>query len=106
MTQEEIEKLKQRRQARLRDVVFSCLQGIWLSGVGGEVLQVAMDQVHRLISRFEDKADDVREAMDGTSWQKLKGLVTEIEGELPEAVARRKEIEIEGRGTKILVEKA
>mmetsp|Transcript_94636 Transcript_94636/g.273628 ORF Transcript_94636/g.273628 Transcript_94636/m.273628 type:complete len:445 (-) Transcript_94636:62-1396(-) len=104
LTEEEIQKMKQMRQARLRDVVFNCLQGIWLSGCGGEVLQVAMQHVQKLIFKFEDKADDVRDAFSGDSWQKLKSLVNEIEGELPETVKRH--VEIEGKGTKLLVQQA
>ncbi|CAE7028278.1 unnamed protein product [Symbiodinium microadriaticum] len=53
-------------QRRLRKVVFQCLKGIWESGVGGEVLKMAMDAVRSRIERFKSKAgesSDVIQAM-------------------------------------------
>eukprot|EP00439_Symbiodinium_sp_Y106_P039681 s534_g4.t2 len=55
-------------QRRLRKVVFQCLKGIWESGVGGEVLKMAMDAVRSRIERFKSKAgesSDVIQAMAG-----------------------------------------
>merc|ERR1719507_2258916 len=107
MTPEAIEELKLKRQHRLRDVICECLEGIWRSGVGGEVLKVAMDTVHRLIQRFEAKTlDDVNTAISGDHWVKLKKLVTEIDGELPEPRICRSKVPLEGRGTKRLLETA
>lgn len=106
MTPEAIEAIKMKRQQRLRSVVYDCLQGIWRSGVGGEVLKFAMDTVQKLINKFEVREDDVRVAASGASWFKLKELVSEIEGELPATVARRRHLEVEGRGTKHLIQKA
>jgi len=107
MTEDALAELKKKRQLRLRSVVLECLEGIWRSGVGGEVLKAAMDQVHQLIDRFESRADDVRLASAGSSWQKLKKLVGEIEEERPETRPARKRVtEVEGKNTKTLVEKA
>jgi len=106
MSPEAIEALKFRRQERLREVVRECLEGIWRSGVGGELLKVAMDHVHVLIERFEEKADDVRNSTAGPCWHKLKNLVSEIEDELPETRSQKAKAEIEGRNTKQLVQRA
>lgn len=107
MTEDALAELKKKRQLRLRCVVLECLEGIWRSGVGGEVLKAAMDQVHQLIDRFESRADDVRLASAGSSWHKLKKLVGEIEEERPETRPARKRVtEVEGKNTKTLVEKA
>mmetsp|Transcript_110 Transcript_110/g.275 ORF Transcript_110/g.275 Transcript_110/m.275 type:complete len:662 (+) Transcript_110:270-2255(+) len=107
MTPETILALKQQRQVRLRSVVVDCLEGIWRSGIGGEILKAAMDTVHTLIDSFEGRLDDVRLAASGRSWHKLKKLVAEIEQEHPELVPlSRKMIVMEGRNTKALLQKA
>eukprot|EP00435_Cladocopium_sp_Y103_P015821 s4065_g3.t2 len=62
------EELKKREQARLRQVVVDCLKRIWESGVGGEVLKIALEAVKSRINRFKAKAGektDIIEAMAG-----------------------------------------
>lgn len=114
LTQEAILALKMQRQTRLRDVVMACLNEIRASGVGGEVLRIALDSVKNLIKQFEQKEDDVCTAMKGEQWQKLKELCGNIAGEaLPledegaeEARSSRKVVKMEGKGTKSLIELA
>jgi len=109
LSAEDIAEMKMIRQQRLKDVVFACLQGIWASKVGGELLRAALEEVTGLISKFESRADDVRDAQAGNSWHKLKALVADISEQLPEEMRPRqpqKCVSHEGRGTKALVELA
>eukprot|EP00434_Breviolum_minutum_P025149 symbB.v1.2.022217.t1/scaffold1962.1/size110877/3 len=58
--------LKNAQQSRLRKVVLDCLKAIWESGVGGEVLKIALDAVKSRIDRYKVKigeSADVIEAM-------------------------------------------
>eukprot|EP00913_Durusdinium_trenchii_P022674 g21295.t1 len=63
--------LKKKEQSRLRQVVFNCLKGIWESGIGGEVLKIALDSVKSRIDRF-----------------KAKGFLRETEKQLDQQVFR------------------
>mmetsp|Transcript_116945 Transcript_116945/g.330912 ORF Transcript_116945/g.330912 Transcript_116945/m.330912 type:complete len:458 (-) Transcript_116945:72-1445(-) len=105
MTPEAIEALKYSRQKRLREVVFACLDQIWKSNVGGEVLRMALNEVHRLVTKYEDKDDDVRNAKSGDSWHKLKVLADTIETEIG-GTRRRQDFDTVGKGHKQLAEKA
>jgi len=109
MTPEAIAELQMLRQQRLKDVVFACLQGIWASKIGGELLRASLEEVGSLIAKFESKAEDVRDAQAGNSWHKLKALVVDIGEQLPEEMRPKKPgycVSHEGRGTKTLVELA
>eukprot|EP00434_Breviolum_minutum_P025150 symbB.v1.2.022217.t2/scaffold1962.1/size110877/3 len=64
--------LKNAQQSRLRKVVLDCLKAIWESGVGGEVLKIALDAVKSRIDRYKVKigeSADVIEAMAGVGAQ-------------------------------------
>lgn len=96
-------------QRRLRKVVFQCLKGIWESGVGGEVLKMAMDAVRSRIERFKSKAgesSDVIQAMAGQEWAQLEDLVQTID-EQEQAGGHRGPLgPVEGRRTKIVIDRA
>eukprot|EP00440_Ansanella_granifera_P006201 gb/GFBE01006725.1/.p1 GENE.gb/GFBE01006725.1/~~gb/GFBE01006725.1/.p1 ORF type:complete len:530 (+),score=113.99 gb/GFBE01006725.1/:1-1590(+) len=110
------ELLKQREQTRLRQVVYKCLKGIWESGIGGEVLTMALDSVRTRIQRFKVKAGedaDVIEAMAGHEWAHLEDLVGVIEDKLTEenggvAPGNGRQLlgPIEGRRTRLVIERA
>mmetsp|Transcript_6793 Transcript_6793/g.19191 ORF Transcript_6793/g.19191 Transcript_6793/m.19191 type:complete len:406 (-) Transcript_6793:347-1564(-) len=106
MTPEAIEALKLQRQIRLREVVVQCLEGIWKSGIGGEVLRGAMEHVRHMIARFEEREEDVCLARQGHSWSRLKELVLEIEGKMPEMGEGKNMPGPEGRGSRQLIEMA
>jgi hypothetical protein len=126
MTEEAKLALMDARQMRLRSVVMACLKGIWRSGVGGEVLRMATDNVVRMIQRFEERADDVCTAKTGSQWHDLKELLLEIrpdeetqhdeieggssgsEGGAEAASKKKRRVDtpIEGKGTKTLIEAA
>mmetsp|Transcript_20090 Transcript_20090/g.47248 ORF Transcript_20090/g.47248 Transcript_20090/m.47248 type:complete len:470 (-) Transcript_20090:141-1550(-) len=96
-------------QRRLRKVVFQCLKGIWESGVGGEVLKMAMDAVRSRIERFKSKAgesSDVIQAMAGQEWAQLEDLVQTID-EQDQAGGHRGPLgPVEGRRTKVVIDRA
>jgi hypothetical protein len=120
LTEEAIEALKKARQIRLRDIVMRCLKGIWTSGVGGEVLRLAIENVRHMIHHFELKADDICTARQGLQWSQLKDLMEEIEEAQPlplqdeedptsgsqKTSGSRRSRAIEGKGTKTLLEVA
>jgi len=88
---------------------MACLNEIRASGVGGEVLRIAMETVRNMIREFERREDDVCTAMKGEQWQKLKELCGNIAGEAledegaEEARSSRKVVKVEGRGTNSLI---
>eukprot|EP00435_Cladocopium_sp_Y103_P015366 s4065_g3.t1 len=103
------EELKKREQARLRQVVVDCLKRIWESGVGGEVLKIALEAVKSRINRFKAKAGektDIIEAMAGHQWAQLEDLVQTIEEHEKSGAARQNLGPIEGRRTKLVIERA
>jgi len=114
MNEDVKELLKLKSQVRLRAVVFKCLKGIWDSGVGGEVLSIALDAVKARLDRFKTLAgegSDVIEAMAGQQWAKLEDLIGDIDNHLrEEGVSRggsRQHLgPVEGRRTKLVVERA
>jgi len=104
MTEETKTLLQNKEQIRLRNIVFTCLQGIWTSGVGGDILKLATAVVQKRIERFESRmqhGDDVSSAMAGAQWLKLKELVTAIDSELESKgdPIRKKFSPKEGKGT-------
>lgn len=118
LSEEAILALKMQRQVRLREVVMACLNEIHASGVGGEVLNIAMNSVRNLIEKFENRADDVCTAVKGDQWYKLKELMGNINGRPlalenggdeeagGSAQSSRTSAKHEGKGTKALVEMA
>lgn len=103
------EELKKKEQARLRQVVVDCLKRIWESGVGGEVLKIALEAVKSRINRFKAKAGertDIIEAMAGHQWAQLEDLVQTIEEHEKSGAARQHLGPIEGRRTKLVIERA
>lgn len=111
--------LKVKVQGRLRQVVFNCLKSIWDSGVGGEVLSMALDSVKSRIDKFKAKAGedaDVIDALAGQQWAHLEDLVGIIEDKLQEETGdtadspgeggRKPLGPIEGRRTKQVIERA
>jgi hypothetical protein len=85
MTDEAKEHLKRKEQVRTRDIVMVCLREILDSGIGGEVLQVCADAVHKSIERFEARhrdLGDVSEAMAGRQWRALKDMLAEIDSKI------------------------
>lgn len=104
-------KLKLREQSRIRQVIYECLHAIWTSGIGGEVLRISLEGVRRRIARYESLVGDgadVSDAMAGKEWLKLKKLVETIDTELVEAggKARRVSTPVDGRRTRLVIEKA
>lgn len=111
--------LKVKVQGRLRQVVFNCLKSIWDSGVGGEVLSMALGSVKSRIDKFKAKSGedaDVIDALAGQQWAHLEDLVGIIEDKLQEETGEtadspgeggRKPLgPIEGRRTKQVIERA
>lgn len=95
--------LKKKEQSRLRQVVFNCLKGIWESGIGGEVLKIALDSVKSRIDRFKAKGgEDLIQAMAGQEWAQLEDLIQVIEEK--ENIGVRQVLgPIEGRRTKLVI---
>jgi len=103
-----------KNQVRIRTVVFKCLKGIWDSGVGGEVLAIALDAVKTRIDRFKTlsgEGADIIEAMAGQQWAQLEDLICDIDSHLREegigsGGSRQNLGPAEGRRTKLVVERA
>ncbi|CAJ1364071.1 unnamed protein product [Effrenium voratum] len=66
--------LKKQNQMRLRKVVLQCLKGIWESGVGGEVLQMALDTVKTRIDRRNEDALEKPRSFAAQVQNQLRGL--------------------------------
>eukprot|EP00928_Gymnodinium_smaydae_P014504 TRINITY_DN15324_c0_g1_i1.p1 TRINITY_DN15324_c0_g1~~TRINITY_DN15324_c0_g1_i1.p1 ORF type:complete len:570 (-),score=145.24 TRINITY_DN15324_c0_g1_i1:97-1764(-) len=121
MTPEALVKLQNREQSRLRQVVHDCLERIWKSGIGGEVLRLALESVRLRILKYENKLRDeekcekgVADAMGGREWQRLQDLIRKIDDDLRgqdgEEAPREPRLGLrakaEGRGTRYAVETA
>jgi len=100
--------LKLAQQQRLRQIVFKCLKGIWESGVGGEVLRMAVDTVRSRLAQWRSRAGedaDVIQAMAGREWAQLEDLVQAIDEKLGQA-HRQPLGPIEGRRTRVVIDRA
>jgi len=83
MTEENKLKLKENSQGRLRVLIIACLEKLWQSDCGEELLRLALDKVQALVTEFETKESaDVDGAIAGQQWVRLKDLADKIEGKL------------------------
>lgn len=117
MSAKAVDQLKLKEQTRTRDIVIVCLRELLDAGIGGEVLQVCADAVHRMIQKFESQhsdLDDVSEAMAGRQWIALKATLAEIDDKIevetgvPSKCALKRagpETAHEGRGTRQILER-